>query len=246
MSKTATVVGAVGLALLAVILAVQLLLVVPGVGTAPAGQEQTGIIVIGEGKSSAEPDVAMVTVGVETRHRTAEGAAEENKSRMMDVMQALQDMQIPGEDIRTVDFRIQPEIDWDDEEPRVIGYVVANSVLVKIRQVGRVGDVLDAVTDAGANTIHGVQFSIDDPSDIREQARAEAMADAKSRAAQLAELAGVGLGKPRVISESFVEEPPVYLERVYALGAEGGGGPVPISPGQLEVRVQLEVTFDIR
>lgn len=244
MSKSVTAIGAVGLALLAILLVVQLLVVVPGLRAPSPSDVQTGVMVLGEGKASAEPDVAMATIGVETRADTAQRAAEDNKRRMAGVMEALQSLGIAGEDIQTVDYTIRPEIDWDDrEEPQVIGYVVSNAVLVKIREIDRVGDVMDAVTEAGANNIYGIQFTFDDPSQLQEQARAEAMADAQSRAQALAGLAGVGLGKVRLVSESFTEVPQFYGPERLALGM--GGGEVPISPGQLEVTVQVQVTYDI-
>ncbi len=243
MSKSVTIVGAVSLALLAVIVLLQLAVVVPGLRTPTPGGDERSIMVMGEGEASAQPDVAMATIGVETRALTAKGAADANKERMAAVMESLQGMGIAGEDIQTVDYSIRPEIDWDDGEPRVIGYVASNSVQVKIRQVDQVGDVLDAVTEAGANSIYGIRFTFDDPTILRDQARTEAMADAQSKAQALADLAGVGLGRPRIISESFVE-PPFPMERVEAL-AIGAGGEVPVSPGQLEVTVQLQVTFDI-
>lgn len=161
-------------------------------------------------------------------------------------MSALQEMGVAEEDIQTVDYSIRAEIDWDDDEQRVIGYVVNNSVLINIREVDRVGDVLDAVTDAGANNIFGIQFTFDDPSALREQARAEAMNQAKDKAEALAQLGGVGLGKPRHISESFTESPPFYLEPVYAAAERGMGGGAPVMPGQMEVTVQVQVTYDIR
>jgi uncharacterized protein YggE len=244
MSRVATIMGAVSLTVVVVVLAVQLAVIVPGLRMPSALPEERGITVMGEGKASAEPDVAMVTIGVETRSLTAKGAADANKERMAAVMGALQGAGIADEDIQTVDYSIRPEIDWDAEEDRVIGYVVTNSVLVDIRRTDQVGDVLDAVTEAGANNIYGVEFTFDDPTELREQARADAIADAQSKAQALANLAGLSLGKPRIISESFIEQPPFYMDRVYA-AAEAGGG-VPVSPGQLEVTVQVQVTFDIR
>jgi len=245
MSKTAIIVGAVGLVLLAVVLLVQLALMVLSVQPAEVGQEQRGIMVMGEGKALAEPDLAMITIGVETRASTAQLAADENNERMADVMEALQSVGIAEEDIRTVDYSIRAEIDWRGDERRVIGYVVSNSVRVKVREVDQVGEVLDAVTAAGANDIFGIQFTFDDPTELEEQARAEAMADALGKAQALATLGGVGLGRPRIISESFVALPPLYMERAYAPAMEAGGG-APVSPGQLEVTVQVQVTFDIR
>jgi uncharacterized protein YggE len=246
MSKAGTIMGAVGLALLAVVLVLQLLVVLPGPAATGTLGEPQGITVMTQGKASAEPDLAKITIGVQTRDSEAEAAARQNSDRMAGVMGALQDIGVAEEDIQTVDYSIRAEIDWDDDEQRVIGYVVNNSVLIKIREVDKVGDVLDAVTEAGANNIFGIQFTFDDPSALREQARAEAMTEARDKAEALAQLAGVGLGKPRHISESFMESPPFYLEPVYAVAERGMGGGAPVMPGQLEVTVQVQVTYDIR
>jgi uncharacterized protein YggE len=244
MSKAGTIIGAVGLALLAVVLVLQLLVVLPGVSTPGTGQESRGITVMAQGEVSADPDLAMITVGVETRDETAGLAAAQNAERMSDVMDALRQMDIAEEDIQTVDYSIQAEIDWESDEQRVIGYVVSNSVRVKIRDVEKVGDVLDAVTEAGANNVYGIQFSFDDPSALQEQARAEAMAEARQRAEALADLAGVRLGAARTISESFTETP-YYMDAVYSVAEGGRGGGTSVSSGQLEVTVQVQVTYDI-
>jgi uncharacterized protein YggE len=244
MSKTGTIIGAVGLALLAVVLVVQLLAVLPGASTAGTGQESRGITVMAQGEVSADPDLAMITIGVETRESTAALAAAENANRMSQVMDALRQLEIAEEDIQTVDYSIQAEIDWDDDEHRVIGYVVNNSVRVKMRDMERVGDVLDAVTEAGANNVYGIQFTFDDPSALQEQARAEAMDEARKKAEALAELGGVRLGAPRTISESTYETP-YYLDAVYAAAESGRGGGTSVSTGQLEVTVQVQVTYDI-
>jgi uncharacterized protein YggE len=244
MSRTGTILGAVGLAILVVVLVLQLLMV-QGVFRPATGEESRGINVVAQGKASAEPDLAMITIGVETRESTAGLAAEENNERMADVMDALRAVGVAEEDIQTVDYSIRAEIDWDDDEHRVIGYVVDNSVLVKMRDMDRVGDVLDAVTEAGANNIYGIQFTFDDPSALQEQARAEAMGEARKKAEALAQLAGVRLGSPRQISESFIESSPIYLDQMYATAERAVGGGASVSPGQLEITVQVQVTYDI-
>jgi len=246
MSKAGIVVGAVGLVLLAVVLVLQLV-VVAGPATPGSVTEPTGITVMAQGKATGKPDLAMITIGVETRNAEARAAAEENDDRMADVMAAILELGVAEEDIQTVDYSVRAEIDWDDDERRVIGYVVSNSVMLKLREVDKAGDVLDAVTEAGANNIYGIQFTFDDPAVLREEARAEAMAQARDKAEALAQLAGVGLGKPRYINESFMESPPYYLEPIYAAAERGmGGGAAPVQPGQLEVAVQVQITFDIR
>jgi uncharacterized protein YggE len=245
MSKAGTIIGAVGLALLAVVLALQLLVVLPGASAPGTSQESRGITVMAQGEVSAEPDLAMITIGVETRESTAALAASTNADRMADVMDALRRLEIAEEDIQTVDYSIQAEIDWEDDEHRVIGYVVDNSVRVKMRDMERVGDVLDAVTEAGANNVYGIQFTFDDPSVPQEQARSEAMAEARKKAEALADAAGVRLGAPRTISESTYETSPYYMEGLYAPAESAMGGGTSVSTGQLEVTVQVQVTYDI-
>jgi len=245
MSKAGIVLGAVGVALLAVVLLVQLLVAVPGATRAGYDTQPSGVTVTGQGKASAKPDVATITIGVETRDAEASRAAEENDAQMARVMAALSEMEIADEDIRTVDYSIRPEIDYKDDEQRVIGYVVTNSVLVKIRDIDKVGEVLDAVTEAGANNVYGIQFTFDDPSALKEQARTEAMEEAKQKADALAQLAGVRLGRPRQISESITQASPYYLEAVYAMSERAAGGAAPVMPGELEVSVQVQVTYDI-
>lgn len=245
MSKTGIMIGTVGLVLIAVVLVLQLVWVLPGAARPGTAQEPTGITVMAEGKATGKPDLAMITIGVETRDAEARTAAEQNDAQMAEVMNALLAKGVAEEDIQTADYSIQAEIDWQDSKQRVIGYVVNNAVVVKLREVDEAGDVLDAVTAAGANNIYGIQFTFDDPSALREEARAEAMAEAQAKAQALAQLAGVGLGRPRQISESFIEPSPLYRD-AYAVPPAEGGGVTPFSPGQLEVTVQVQVTFDIR
>jgi uncharacterized protein YggE len=244
MSRTGMVIGIVGLVLVAVLLAIQLLGVVPGAGTTVSGTEPTGLSVVAQGTATGKPDLAMITLGVETRDPEAKNAAEQNDQQMAQVMSAFTELGIAEEDIQTVDYSIRAEIDYSNNEQRLLGYVVTNSVQVKIRDMSKVGAVLDAATGAGANNVYGIQFTFEDPSALREQARTEAMSEARKKADALAQLAGVGVGRPRYISESFVE-PPIYAERA-AVAPAVGGGVTPVSAGQLEVTVQVQVTYEIR
>lgn len=241
MSRIGLIVGAVGLTLLVVLLVLQVMSLVPG-----SSVEPTGITVMAQGKAPAEPDLAVITVGVETRDLEAREAAKKNDEQMAEVMAALHEMGVTPEDIQTVDYSIRAEIDWSGGEQRVLGYVVNNSVLVNLRDLDKVGDVVGTVTEAGANSIYGIQFSFDDPSALRETARTEAMAEAQKKAEALAGLAGVRLGRPRYISESFTEPSPYYTEQAYVASEGMGYGGASVVPGQLEVVIQVQATYDIR
>ena len=126
---------------------------------------------------------------------------------MDNVMTALTKNGVAKNDIQTQRFSIRRVTKWDrvKEEETVIGYRVTNMVTAKIRDIDEAGTIIDAVVEAGGDLtrIDNISFSVDDPSDYYEEARQEAMAEAKAKAKQLAELAGVTLGKPTYISEGI-------------------------------------------
>ncbi|MFQ6001558.1 MAG: SIMPL domain-containing protein, partial [Anaerolineae bacterium] len=201
------ILGAATVLLVAAVLTVELAMVVPAVkaGGPPgvvATEEQNAISVSGEGRVSAEPDMAEIIIGVESRAPTAKEAASQNSEDMNEVVAVLGEMGIAEEDIQTVDYSIRAEIDYrGDEGPTVVGYVVTNAVRVKVRDLDLVGDLLDEVTEAGANNIYGITFTIEDPRPFQERAREMAVADARSKARQLAEAADVRLGDLLSLSE---------------------------------------------
>lgn len=251
MSRAVSIIlGVVAVLLLAAVLVVELAIVVPAVRAggppgAVAPEERNTISVTGEGRLYAKPDIAQIVIGVESRAPTAKEAASKNSGDMSEVMAVLKEMGIAEEDIQTVDYSIRAEMYYPEgEEPKVIGYVVTNAVQVKMRDLNLVGDLLDRVTEAGANNIYGITFTIEDPRPFQEQAREMAVADARKKAQQLADLADIRLGDLIALSE-YIVGGPVYVERA-AAAAEGiGGGGPSISPGQLEIVIQVGMSYEI-
>jgi len=251
MSRVAGVIlGAITVLLVAAVLTVELAMVVPAVRAggppgAVAPEERNAISVTGEGRVYADPDMAQIVIGVESRAPTAREAASKNSGDMSEVMAVLKEMGIAEEDIQTVDYSIRAEMYYPEgEEPRVIGYVVTNAVQVKARDLGLVGDLLDKVTEAGANNIYGITFTVEDPRPFQEQAREMAVTDARKKAQQLAELADIRLGDLLSINE-YIMGGPVYVERAAPMEGIGGGGAPPISPGQMEIVVQVGMSYEI-
>jgi uncharacterized protein YggE len=115
-----------------------------------------------------------------------------------------------------------------------------------VRDVNKLGDVLDKVVAAGANNVYGVSFSVDDTSKLEADARAKAVADAKARADSLARLTGVTLGDVVSVSEVIGGPGPVYEAARMSAAAGLGGGGAPIQPGELEVNMSIQVTFAIK
>jgi uncharacterized protein YggE len=206
------------------------------------------ITVVGRGSVRVMPDVAMVSVGVETSAETVGEAVAQNEDLMTAILAALKEVGIAEEDVQTMNYSIQldrypeptPRAEPTAAETKPV-YRVSNMVNVTVRDLESVGNVLDAVIEAGANNIWGISFAVDDPTTAEGDARAKAMEDAQARAASLAELSGVKLGPVMSVSEVVGATQiavPVAMER-----AAAGAGP--ISPGMQEVSYQIQVTYFI-
>jgi uncharacterized protein YggE len=211
-----------------------------------ASNQQEGIWVTGHGEVAVAPDIASLQLGIEARKASVAEAQTEAAIAMDRVMAALKTGGVADKDIQTQYFSIQQVTRWDEEkqEEKVIGYQVSNMVTAKIRDIAKIGSIIDAVAQAGGDftRIDNISFSIDDPSAYRKDARDKAMADAKAKADQLANLSGVTLGKPTYISESTsypVYPPPFRMP-------EAAAAPMtPISPGEMKVSLDIQVVYAI-
>jgi uncharacterized protein YggE len=219
---------------------------VPGQQPVAAGNVGGGITVVGQGTSYGQPDQATVVVGVDTFAPTVEEATTQNQATLDSVMAALEAAGIAPEDIQTTNYSLYAEQIYGDRGPEgIAGYRVSNQVNVKIRDISVVGDVLAAVTEAGANAIYGVNFTVADPAALEAEARASAMEDAAKRAQSLAELGNVTLGDIVVISE-VVGQPVYPLMGAGGMAMEQAASVPGISPGQLSYQVQVQVTYGIQ
>jgi uncharacterized protein YggE len=166
------------------------------------------------------------------------------------VMKALKASGVADKDIQTQRFSIYPVRQWIEDQQREIttGYRVTNVVIAKIRQVDKAGPVIDAVAEAGGNLtrIDNIGFTIDDPTPNYNEARAKAVEDAMDKAKQMAGSAGIKLGKLIYMSESTPYVPQVAI-RDYAMKAEAAApAPTPISPGELEIQVSVQMVYEIQ
>jgi uncharacterized protein YggE len=212
------------------------------------------ITVVGTGKASGAPDVAHVTVGVEAAGPALQAVVDDNKTRMTTLLAALKAQGIADKDIRTTNYNVyvenpqppQPMIEGGGKAATpALTYHVTNQVDVTVRDVAKLGDLLDKVVAAGANNIYGVSFSVDDPTKLQGMARADAIADAKARAQDLAGLTGVTLGDVISVSEVIGSPGPVFAAAVEAR-AYSAAAPVPIQTGELEVSMNVQVTYAIK
>jgi len=218
----------------------------PQVISVPA-QQNTGIWVTGQGETTAVPDVAILSLGVEAKGDTVAEAQSQAAVAMDKVMQVLQDNGIDKKDIQTRQYSIYPITRWveDEKKEEIIGYRVTNIVVTKIRKVDKAGAVIDAVAQAGGDyiRIQGISFTVDDPTPYYEEARTKAVKDAENKAKQFANLTGVKLGKPTYISKGAVYLPSVNkaYERAVSLPATE----TPISPGELKITTNVQIVYAI-
>ncbi|UCH42380.1 MAG: SIMPL domain-containing protein [Dehalococcoidales bacterium] len=210
--------------------------------------QQEGIWVSGMGKVTVVPDIASLRLGIEAEGDTVSVARDQAAEAMDAVMTALTENGVADNDIQTEYFTIRRITQWDREKEQevITGYRVINMVTAKIRDIDNIGTVIDAVADAGGDLtrVDSIDFTVDDPSDYYDEAREEAMAEARDKAEQLAELAGVILGNATYISEGS-QIPPV-TRGGYAMDvAEEMEVETPVSPGELEVILTVQVIYAI-
>lgn len=207
------------------------------------------ITVVGEGKVKIKPDIARAQIGVEVMKSSVKEASDANKTTLDAVLAALKAQGIEDKDIQTSGFSIFAER-YGPEGPlpeNQTNYRVSNNVSVVIRDLDKVGAVLDAAIEAGANNIYGIEFGLDNTDTVEAEARKNAVADARAKAEELAELTGVTVGDVVSVSEVIGNGGGYYnasnfnqLDR-----AMGGGGGTPITPGELDLTLQLQVVYTI-
>lgn len=211
-------------------------------GAAAVAQERMPhlITVTGEGEVAIVPDLAITSCGVTTTGKTAREASEANAKMMNAVMAALKAAGIAEQDVQTSRLALYPVRDNKSSELRITGFQATNQVSIKIRDVGKVADVIDRVVAAGTNDISGIQFVVSSPSKPLDQAREAAMADARRKAEIYAKAATVTLGAPVSISEEGAVTPgPIMMRQARAAEA------TPVSAGEQIQRISVSVSYEL-
>jgi len=202
---------------------------------------QRAIRVTGEGRVSVQPNLAIVSVGVEVSAPTVAGATADASQRIRAVLDELAKEGIPPKDVRTNQYSVSVERSWKDGKPGPItGYRVSNTAEVRVRDLARLGAVLDRVTKAGSNTVGALQLEREDPSPEQLRALGAAYASARAKAEALAKTAGVELGEVLSIQES---PGPALRPMRRAFVAQAPSQEVPIAEGELSYAAQVEVVF---
>ncbi len=212
----------------------------------PEAQRDT-IAISGEGKVTAVPDIASIRLGLATEKEEVAAAQKENTEKMNDLIKELKGMGVDEEDIQTTTYNIYPRYDYKEESSELRGYEVSQQVTVKIRDLSEVGDILTAAGEIGANQVGGLQFTIDDKEDLREEARAKALENAQEKAETLADSLDVDLGRIVSFNETEGGSPTPYpYYREEAMGLGGSGTAPDIQAGSNEVIMYVTVIYEIK
>jgi len=205
-----------------------------------------------EGRAFVKPDIAQLAVAVKTdRVMDAVKAVQQNTDKMNQVLSKIKELGIDEKDIKTTAYRLNPIYDYRQEtgQSTLGGYEVYQEVLVKIRDLGKVAEIIKTATDAGANQVGSISFTIDDTEEVKKPARAEAVAKAKERANEMVRLTGIKLGQLVNVYENLYPGPvtPEYSYAKMDIGGYGGGGAaLEIQVGENEVRVEVTLVYEVK
>lgn len=214
-------------------------------GALPAYAEETGqITVTGEGTAYAVPDMAIITMGAAAEAETAKAAMDQTSQITASILARLDAFQIAPRDVQTSDLSLFPV--WSNRtesggRPRIEGYQASNRVTVRIRDLSQLGTVLDAVLTDGANQLNGLQFGLSDPKPMMDEARRNAVADARAKAELLADAAGVRLGPLLSLTEIGSHAPRPELMGM----ARAADAAVPVAQGEAEIQATVSLVYAI-
>jgi uncharacterized protein len=201
------------------------------------------ISVIGEARISVPPDLAQIDGGVTSEAKTAREASDVNNATMGKVLLALKGAGIDDKDYQTSRLSLQPQSSSSKTSgpPTIIGYRASNRVTVRLRDVAKLATVIDTLVAAGANDISGINFMVSQASKLLDEAREQAIADARRKAEIYAKAAGVTLGAPLSISEGGAPAP-IAFRRM----AAGVPESAPIAQGEETLQLNVSVSWAIK
>lgn len=207
---------------------------------APAARAADRLVTVtGEATVAVAPDTAVIRVGVSSAAKTAREASDANGKQMTAVLAAIKDAGIAARDIQTSRLSLQPQYDPNRSgTARLLGFQATNQITVNIREIDKLAGIIDQAIAAGANEMSGLEFIVSEQSKLLDQARDDAIADARRKAERYAKAAGVKLGAVTSISEEGSTPPPRLMQAMRA-------GAAPVAPGEQTLRAVVSVSFDI-
>ncbi len=216
-------------------------------GTVQFGSQPRTINVTGNAQVILSPDIAYISIGVHTEAQTAKDAVANSNTQTQAVIDAIKSQGVDGKDIQTTNFSVyQQTKTGPNGENQGTYFSTDNTVYVTMRDLTKIGSILDAAIAAGANNIYGITFDVQNKDAATQTGRDQAMADAQAQAEQLAKASGASLGPVQSITYYGNSPTPIYYDNKAMAAGVGGGGSVPISSGQLTLTVSVNVVYELK
>ncbi len=209
------------------------------------------ISVSGTVTKTASPELAYITLSIETLDKSASKSQADNATLANKVMDALKTKGINKENIETASYSLREEFKWNEviRKSESVGYKTTNRVRVKVQDLGAVGEVIDAAVSAGANSVNSISFALtkETEASLRAEALKDASANARAKAQSIAEGLGISVGPVYGASESSGYSVPYYAKSFATMdNMESGSAPTPITPGDIEFTTSVSVQFEIQ
>jgi uncharacterized protein len=214
----------------------------------PADVRDT-LSVSGTAKISIKPDIARLTVGVLSTGSSVSAIQQQNSEKMNAITAAVKAFGVKDDDLQTSNYSISPQYDWTSGRQVLRGYQVSQDLSIKIRDLEKIGDIVEKAGELGSNQIGGISFEVDDMTTVQKQARDKAIADAKEKAGVLAKTLDVQLGKVISFSEDSGSVPVPMLYNSYEKVSAGAAAAAPspdIQSGSLDISKNVSITFEIK
>jgi uncharacterized protein YggE len=213
--------------------------------TADAAFRATTLNLSAYGESKAVPDLATITLGVQTDAPTAAGAMGANAAQMNKVIAALRKAGIAERDIQTSNLSVNPQYVYvENKPPKLTGYQASNQVTIQVRDLAKLGQTVDATVNAGATNVGGISFGLSDPQAAEDKARLDAVKALQAKADLYARATGYKIVRLVSLGEGggYTPAPPMPM---YAMARMDKAESSPVSAGELKVRIDVSATYEL-
>lgn len=236
---------------LVIVLAIAVVFVGVGEMKKPSNKTPQQISFTGDGKAYGKPDVALVSLGVHSDAQKSQDAVDQNNVKMNEIVKAIKELGIADADIKTTLYNLSPTYATQNQPSmypyvasKVVGYALDQQVEVKIRDLSKINSVLDKATSLGANTVGALQFIVDKQDALQSEARAEAIAKAQAKMAEIVKTTGINIGKLVNVTEGYN-----YPQPMYGIGGASmmkDSVAPQIQAGQQEVSATVTLIYEVK
>lgn len=213
-------------------------------------EDKNNITISAIGEVYADPDIAALTLGIQTDGKDVKTITQKNTETMNKIIDGVKGLGVEAKDIQTAQYSVSPQYNWTQDEGQVLeGYRITQNIDLKIRDFAKIGDILGVATENGANIVSDLKFSIEDEEKAKTQAREKAIAAAKAKAQIIAGQAGIKLGDIINVYEDYSYAPVAYssaktMNEASSMGA--GRETAQIESGEQKVQITINLVYRIR